>query len=365
MDARPLVRTPPLPTALPSLRTLGLWVALVAASAAISYGLMRAQFPAALLLGPMIGAIAFGVGGSRLHVPRSAFQASQALIGCLVAHAVTGQIAQTLLEDGPLIVAVVLVTVAVSGVVGWVLTRLRVLPGTTAAWGSSPGGASAMVAMAEDFGADPRLVAFMQYVRVAAVVFSASLAARFLMANPAAVGSGSAEAVEPLSLMATLAVAVIGAGAALALRVPAGAQIGPMVLGSLLHATGVVRMALPVPLLELAYACIGMYVGLRFTRETLRLTVTALPGILVATFSVIALCAAWGWGLTLLLPIDLLTAVLATSPGGLDSVAIIAVGSKADVSFVLAVQTLRLFVVLLTGPLLAKWISRSVPEGAA
>lgn len=351
---------------MPSFRSLGLWAALVVVSAAVSYGLMYARFPAALLLGPMIGAIAFGVGGSRLHVPRSAFQASQAMIGCLVAHAVTGQIAQTLLEDGPLIVAVVLVTVAVSGVVGWVLTRLRVLPGTTAAWGSSPGGASAMVAMAEDFGADPRLVAFMQYVRVAAVVFSASLAARFLMENPAAAGtSGGAEAIEPLSLLATLAVAVIGAGAALALRVPAGAQVGPMVLGSLLHATGLVRMALPVPILELAYACIGIYVGLRFTRETLRLTVTALPGILVATFSVIALCAAWGWGLTLLLPIDLLTAVLATSPGGLDSVAIIAVGSKADVSFVLAVQTLRLFVVLLTGPLLAKWISRSVPQGAA
>ncbi|MCJ2062850.1 AbrB family transcriptional regulator [Methylobacterium sp. J-088] len=351
---------------MPSLRSIGLWAALVAVSAAISYGLTHAHFPAALLLGPMIGAIGFGVGGSRLHVPRPAFNAAQAMIGCLVAHAVTGQIAQTLLEDGPLIVAVVFVTVAVSGVVGLVLTRLRVLPGTTAAWGSSPGGASAMVAMAEDFGADPRLVAFMQYVRVAAVVFSASLAARFLMENPAAAGaSGGAEAVEPLSLLATLAVAVIGAGAALALRVPAGAQIGPMVLGSLLHATGVVRMALPVPILELAYACIGIYVGLRFTRETLRRTVTALPGILVATFSVIALCGAWGWGLTLLLPIDLLTAVLATSPGGLDSVAIIAVGSKADVSFVLAVQTLRLFVVLLTGPLLAKWISRSVPEGAA
>ena len=40
---------------------------------------------------------------------------------------------------------------------------------------------------------------------------------------------------------------------------------------------------------------------------------------------------------------------------------IIAVGSKADVSFVLAVQTLRLFVVLLTGPLLAKWIARGAP----
>ncbi|MCJ2096228.1 AbrB family transcriptional regulator [Methylobacterium sp. J-072] len=351
---------------MPPFRTLGLWAALVAVSAAVSYGLLLAQFPAALLLGPMIAAIAFGVGGSRLHVPRVAFNASQAMIGCLVAHAVTGQIAQTLFEDGPLIVAVVLVTVAASGFVGWVLTRLRVLPGTTAAWGSSPGGASAMVAMAEDFGADPRLVAFMQYVRVAAVVFSASLAARFLMEAPIpGAAAGAAEVTGPVALLATLAVAVVGAGAALALRVPAGAQIGPMVLGSLLHASGLVRMSLPAPILELAYACIGIYVGLRFTRETLRLTFSALPGILAATFSVIALCAAWGWGLTFLLPIDLLTAVLATSPGGLDSVAIIAVGSKADVSFVLAVQTLRLFVVLLTGPLLAKWISRSVPEGAA
>ncbi len=350
--------------ALPPLRTIGLWVALVAASAAIAYGLTAARFPAALLLGPMIAAIAFGVGGSRLGVPRPGFLAAQAMIGCLVAHAVTGQIAQTLLEDGPLIVAVVLVTVAVSGMVGWTLTRLRILPGTTAAWGSSPGGASAMVAMAEDFGADPRLVAFMQYVRVAAVVFSASLAARFLMeAAPAGAAAGAGDASDPGSVAATLLVAVVGALVAIRLKVPAGAQIGPMVLGSILHATGLLRMSLPVPLLELAYACIGWYVGLRFTRETLRLTVTALPGILAATFAVIALCAGWAVLLTLLLPIDLLTAILATSPGGLDSVAIIAVGSQADVSFVLAVQTLRLFVVLLTGPLLAKWISRSVPEG--
>ena len=91
-------------------RTLGLWAALIAASALISYGLVRAQFPAALLLGPMIGAIAFGVGGSRLRVPRAAFQASQAAIGCLVAHAVTGQPARhehhVALEAGDAVAAV-------------------------------------------------------------------------------------------------------------------------------------------------------------------------------------------------------------------------------------------------------------------
>ena len=47
-----------------------------------------------------------------------------------------------------------------------------------------------------------------------------------------------------------------------------------------------------------------------------------------------------------MLHIDALTAYLATSPGGLDSVAIIAVGSNADVPFVLALQTFRLLVVV-------------------
>ncbi|MEE7477226.1 AbrB family transcriptional regulator [Methylobacterium hispanicum] len=343
-------------------RAVALWGALVAASALLAFGLYRAQFPAALLVGPMLAAIAFGVGGAGIGVPRTAFMAAQAIIGCLVAHAVTGSIVATLRADGLIIVAVVLVTVLAGGVVGWALTRLRVLPGTTAAWGSSPGGAAAMVAMSEQFGADPRLVAFMQYVRVVAVVLTASLVTRLLVSAPAASAPSGAESVGALSTLATLAVAALGAAAALALRLPAGALIGPMILGAVLHATGLATMALPAPLLDLAYAGIGWYVGLRFTRETLGVTLRALPGILVATFAVILLCGGWAWALTHILAIDFLTAFLATSPGGLDSVAIIAVGTHADVSFVLAVQTLRLFVVLVTGPLLAKWITRAVPE---
>ena len=346
-------------------RAVALWGALVAASALLAFGLYRAQFPAALLVGPMLAAIAFGVGGAGIGVPRTAFMAAQALIGCLVAHAVTGSIVATLRADGLIIVAVVLVTVLAGGVVGWALTRLRVLPGTTAAWGSSPGGAAAMVAMSEQFGADPRLVAFMQYVRVVAVVLTASLVTRLLVSAPAAPSPSGAESVGALSTLATLGVAAVGAAAALALRLPAGALIGPMILGAVLHATGLATMALPAPLLDLAYAGIGWYVGLRFTRETLGVTLRALPGILVATFAVILLCGGWAWALTHILAIDFLTAFLATSPGGRESVAIIAVGTHADVSFVLAVQTLRLFVVLVTGPLLAKWITRAVPERSA
>lgn len=350
---------------MPETRILLRWTALVAVSTALAYGLSLAHFPAALLLGPMLAAITFGVRGAGLSLPRPLFLGAQAVIGCLVAHSATTEIAATLREDGLIIFAVVGVTVVAGALTGLALTRLRVLPGTTAAWGSSPGGAAAMVAMAEDYGADPRLVAFMQYVRVAAVVLSASLAAR-LLADVTGSGeaSGSGETWSWTGLAATVAVAAVGYGLASLLRLPSAPLIGPMLLGAVLHATGLLDIVLPGPVLDAAYAAIGWYVGLRFNRRTLDETLHALPGVLTATGAIILLCGIWAWALTYWLPIDFLTAFLATSPGGLDSVAIIAVGSKADVSFVLAVQTLRLFVVLATGPILAKWIARAVPGEA-
>ena len=56
--------------------------------------------------------------------------------------------------------------------------------------------------------------------------------------------------------------------------------------------------------------------------------------------------------------IDPLTAYLATSPGGADSAAIIALASNVDVAFVMAMQTTRLVLVLLIGPSLAGFIAR-------
>ena len=56
--------------------------------------------------------------------------------------------------------------------------------------------------------------------------------------------------------------------------------------------------------------------------------------------------------------IDPLTAYLATSPGGMDSVAIIAASSNVDMSFVMALQAVRLVIVLLVGPPLARFIAQ-------
>ena len=58
------------------------------------------------------------------------------------------------------------------------------LPGTTALWGTSPGAASVMTIMAESYGADVRLVAFMQYFRVVVVAVVAALVTKLFGVTP-------------------------------------------------------------------------------------------------------------------------------------------------------------------------------------
>jgi uncharacterized membrane protein AbrB (regulator of aidB expression) len=55
--------------------------------------------------------------------------------------------------------------------------------------------------------------------------------------------------------------------------------------------------------------------------------------------------------------LDLLTSYLALSPGGLDSIAIIALNAPVNLPFVVAVQTARLFVVILLGPSIARFVA--------
>jgi uncharacterized membrane protein AbrB (regulator of aidB expression) len=62
----------------------------------------------------------------------------------------------------------------------------------------------------------------------------------------------------------------------------------------------------------------------------------------------------------------MLTAYFATSPGGADSIAIIAAGTAVDTPLVMAVQTGRFLTVLVLGPTLARYAARlAVPARTA
>src|SRR5690606_30394767 len=100
-------------------------------------------------------------------------------------------------------------------------------------------------------------------------------------------------------------------------------------------------------------------IGLRFTRKTLAQVRTALPHVAGGVMALILFCALIGFVLAEFAGVDPLTAYLATSPGGMDAVAIIAAGSpNVDISFIMALQMLRFIIVLAIGP----WLARAVAQ---
>jgi len=314
------------------------------------------------MLGPLIAAMMLAAGGGRVRFPLPPFVVAQGIIGCLIASMVPLTIIGDILDHWLLFTAGVLFVVAASSLLGWLMTRLQILPGTTALWGTSPGAASVMTIMAESYGADIRLVAVMQYLRVVLVAAVAALVAK-LFGVSASQGPAAIVWFPPIAwlpLAETLALAVAGPLIARALRIPAGAFLVPMVAGIVLTHFGWLAIELPAWLLAASYALVGWNIGLRFTRPLLIHAARALPRIVGCTLLLIALCGLVALMLVYGAGVDPLTAYLATSPGGSDSIAIIAASTDVDVSFVMAMQTVRMIAVLLLAPVLTKFIVKRV-----
>lgn len=341
------------------------WMLLIALSALLAGLFELIHLPAALLIGPMLAGIITGTNGCTVRVPRFAFGCAQAIVGVLIASSISLTIFASFLHDWPLFLFAVIATVAASSFLGWLISRWKVLPGTTAVWGSSPGAATAMVLMAEAFGADARLVAFMQYLRVILVSLAAAMIARLWVdtsgvAQPAVVWFPPIEA-WPLS--ATLGAALVGGIAGRLLKLPSPFFLGTLIVASALHLGADAQFQLPPWLLAVSYAVVGWSIGLNFTRAILIHATKALPQIIGSIIALIAFCGGLAWILTSTLGIDPLTAYLATSPGGMDSVAIIAAASNSvDMSFVMALQLARFLIVLLFGPAIARMVARCVNE---
>ena len=337
------------------------WAGLLFLSAVFVALLELIHLPAALLLGPMLAAIMFAAAEKPVRIPAPVTAVSQALVGCLIAKSIPLSIFAVMGRDWPIFVAGVISVIAAGASLGYVLAKFQVLPGSTAIWGSMPGGASAMAIMAEAFGADMRLVAFMQYLRVVCVAIAASTISRIWVSTA---GAPPPETIwfPPIAILPAIETIVLIAVCiflARKLKIQAGIFLLPMILGLVLQNTGMIEIELPPWLLAISYAFIGWTIGIRFTRDILMHAARALPQVIGSIITLIAICCGFAVVLVYVAGVDPLTAYLATSPGGADSVAIIATSTHVDVPFIMAMQLARLFVILMTGPaiarLLVKW----------
>jgi membrane AbrB-like protein len=331
-----------------------------AVAAGLLFGLAGLPSPALFggLLAGLVRALAFR---GRIAVPARATTSAQAVIGVSMGALVDVETLRTVAENWLAVLLVTLGTLALSLAAG---LALRLQPGispVTGAFAMIAGGASGIIVMARELGADERMVAVLQYLRVLLiVVLMPVIATTVYGASP---GSGSAAggggAGWPAGLLFTVACGVVGLLLGRLARLPVAALLGPMVAAAAVDLSGLTR-GLEVPALVQtgAFLVIGLQVGVSFTRASLSTIGRALPLALALIAVLILASAGLGAVLAAATGASALDGYLATTPGGLYAVLATATGSGADATFVLAVQVLRLFVMLLGAPLVARLLRR-------
>jgi uncharacterized protein len=352
-----------------AMRTVVGWMVLGVGSSLAGLFAQSAGLPAGWLVGPMLVALALALAWKEHPtVPRWGRTASLAVVGGMLAATFRPSVLPLVAGHWLPVTLVVGGTLFLSLGAGLLLSGLVRIDRKTAALGALPGAASGMLAMSDPLGADARLVALMQYTRVVVVVVTATLVGRLVAgASPQPISAQGLQAapggVDLLvqgtvpTYAVTVLVAILGALAGTRLRLPAGALLGPLILGVALAELGVVYLAWPPGVPQAAYLVLGLWVGLLFDGASVKRAGRLFPFVLASAVGLVLACAVLGWALAALTGIDGMTAYLATTPGGIESVAIVALGTGADAPLVLAVQMLRLLAVVFAGSLLGKWWS--------
>jgi membrane AbrB-like protein len=340
------------------------WVALAIATALATVVVGALGLPSPALFAALLVGLVYALRSDVTLVPAPTVAAgAQAMVGVAMGASFD---AESLTELGGRwlgVAVVVLGTLAVSLLAGLVLAAVTGVDRPTALLGLVAGGASGIVSMADELRADARLVAFMQYARVLVVVLVAPIVVALFLGGSHG-GRAGAEAGDA-GLAADLAYAggACAGGLALArlLPIPAGTVLLPMIVAAVLSGTGLTGdAAVPALVQDVAFALVGLQVGLRFTPATVRLARRILPAVVASIAALIAACAGLAVVLVAMTGVTYADAYLATTPGGLYAVLATALdGGGTDPAFVLAVQALRLLIMVLAAPLLVRLLLRT------
>lgn len=341
---------------------------LLATGAMASIALLRAlHVPGAVLLGPMLVAIGFALSGAGLKLRPGIFLPVQAVLGSMVASVVSGDLLRLIADHWVVVVTVNILSIVAATLISVVFTRLGWLPGQSAIWGLSPGAASTMMMLGEQRGADPRVIALMQHLRIVLVTLTAIAMAGLVgaAAGPGAEAASPQATVfltgaVPLHVAATLAgLVAIGVVAARATKWRQAAFWIPLIVGSGLHVTHVATVQIPVLVAATAFGLGGCYAGLRFNRQVLLTCLPLIPAMLFGIVLMVASCIALMWPILRSFDgINALTAFLAVMPGGIDAAVAVAHGMHASVPVIIAVQVMRVIVITLLAPQMARVVSR-------
>jgi membrane AbrB-like protein len=313
--------------------------------------------PLPLLLGPMFACLAAALLKAPLKGIPAVSDAMRTVLGVAVGASITPDLVHRL-GTMAASVAFVPVFVAIIGAIGYpYFRRVCGFDKPTAYFSAMPGGLQDMLVFGIEAGGNARALSLVHATRVLVIVslMPAILSFGWGMSFDAAPGAPLTEV--PVGELALMVVcAAVGWIGGQRIGLFGASIIGPLILTAAASLAGLIHVRPPAEAILVAQFFIGLGVGVKYvgvTPDEIRRIVAAALGfcVILALLSV-----AFAEGVHLAAGAPLAEALLAFAPGGQGEMVVLALVSGADMAFVVTHHLVRLLVVILGAPLVAKWL---------
>jgi uncharacterized protein len=287
-------------------------------------------------------------------------QAGQIILAIQVGQQMTFSVVHVFQSSWFLISIMLLLSLSFSLLLGFLLWRFSGTNLLTSLYASTPGGISNMPSVAQEVGANPVTVSLIQTMRIFLVVSIIPLFATEWKDGSAVSTTilDTAGSISPSVLWTGIltCAAMVGYSIGKWIGLPAPRLVGGIIGVAVIEFAGSTLLGtsphpwLPSWVKILAQIFLGASIGLSVKRQMfVGMGKVALMG-LVSSFSLVVLMLGCSAIVSHLIGIPFLTSILAFAPGGVAEMAVTAISLKADTSFVVAVQTLRLITIFLVLP---------------
>jgi membrane AbrB-like protein len=319
--------------------------------------------PLPWMIGPLLATALGCLCGAPLAAAAPARNAGQWAIGTALGLYFTPQVVGIVLDQAAGIVVGIVWALVMGAGFGLFLARRNAgLPGldrATTFFASAIGGASEMAVLAERHGGRVDLVAAAHSMRILLVVIVVPFGFQFAGVQGLDPFVPGPQVVDPAGLALLVALTASVSLVLQWLNKPNPWVMGSLVMAAALTASGVELSALPRWVTNLGQLFIGVSLGVRFTPQFLHTAPRWLATVATGTLGLIALNAAFAWGLARWTGLHPATVLLATSPGGIAEMCITAKVLQLGVPIVTAFHVTRMAaVVMLVGPLF-QWSARA------
>lgn len=230
---------------------------------------------------------------------------------------------------------------------------------------SLPGGIIDASALAEEAGADLRIVTTQHFIRIILVVASVPLL--FLFIEGEAVGSLAGQTMansdyDFADIAILLSIALIGLFFGQLTKLPVSHMIGPMLLALMLSVSGVVEIDIPPWLGHAAQYMVGTALGAQFSGVSRRLLARGFGMGLLSGIYMLLLASTFALILVKFVPADFGALFISFAAGGLAEMSLIALSLNFNPVVVALHHLVRILLTVYMGIFLSRRVFKLVPR---